>query len=58
MWSLLLRFFMFVVVGACWIAILWLGIQPDYSKWPDVELVSAHVLPPLGVCLFWWLGSA
>jgi hypothetical protein len=52
--SMLLKCLMFLLAGACWWAVLWFGIAPDFGKWSHPATLAAHALPPLAVCLSWW----
>jgi len=50
-------FLILVIFGALWWAILWFGISPDFSKWPNPVLLAMHVLPPVIATLTWWIGG-
>lgn len=53
----MLNLLFFIVFGALWIALLWLGIAPDFSKWSHLGLLFMHVLPPVAASTVWWAGG-
>ena len=56
MQSLFFRFVILLLATVFWIALLAFGIRPDYAQWSNLKLVSLHFMPPLALCLSWWLG--
>lgn len=50
---MLLKLFVFVVVGVLWTAILWFGLHPDFSQWSNIGLIIGHALPPVSIWCSW-----
>lgn len=50
---MLLKLFVFVVVGVLWTAILWFGLHPDFSQWSNIGLIIGHALPPFSIWCSW-----
>ena len=53
----MLTLLIFIVFVALWIALLWFGITPDFSKWSNLGLLAMHVLPPAIASMAWWTGG-
>lgn len=52
---MLLSLLILFISAATWIAILWLAIAPDFTKWSNLVTIALHALPPLTVWLTWVL---